>query len=137
MAPPSAPTYSQVRGGSVVRPRTRLPVEDVPGSGVSCASHRWTPVIGRRARGMVLRELTSSIGLLPHDRGKNLRNGAKDDRVTATQLAREAPVTELRGNKDTRKLKPRPPTTAVVSVTIKPGVKLSYRDVMVEARSKP
>ncbi|KMQ91510.1 cellular nucleic acid-binding protein [Lasius niger] len=99
-------------------------------------SHRWTPVIGRRARGMALRELTSSTGPLPHDRGKDLRNGAKDDRVTATQLAREASVTELRGNKDTRKLKPRPPTTAVVSVTIKPGVKLSYRDVMVEARSK-
>lgn len=101
------------------------------------AGEPWTEVLGRRARRAARRECAQRTGLSPPILGDGARGGM-DPRRRPDQLT-DLKLPPAGGRKEGRRVpvtKPRPPTTAVVSVTIRPGTKLSYREVMTEARSK-
>ncbi|CAL1683868.1 unnamed protein product [Lasius platythorax] len=95
---------------------------------------RWTEVIGRRAKRAARREQaqrTEPPLSTPGDGGRGFKKKLGQPEDLGHPLTR--------GQKErNRKLvvKPRPPTTAAVLVSIRPGSNLSYREVMVEARSK-
>ncbi|KMQ87082.1 hypothetical protein RF55_13738, partial [Lasius niger] len=117
----------------------------LPCAGPSAASPvlgdgQWSQVTGRRARcaartATALKDGPSAP--LGHGTtsgpGKSVMGGG----VAASRSARGDPSSEkkLKGRRELG-LRLRPPTTAVVSVTIKPGSGLGYREIMAEARSK-
>ncbi|CAL1672733.1 unnamed protein product [Lasius platythorax] len=115
-------------------------------SGSTTSAHKvaqWSQVIGRKARRLARSELGSKVGppsLAPSGDGRD--KGRDDRRVALDRKVSQRTGQDARFCDDGGKIKlrsgprPRTPTTAVVSVTLKPGAKLGYREVMFEARSK-
>ncbi|KMQ90130.1 reverse transcriptase [Lasius niger] len=101
---------------------------------------RWSQVVGRRARRASRAATALKDGLsAPPGHGTTSGPGksVRDDGIAAPRPARGDPssVRMARGRSEPGP-RLRPPTTAVVSVTIKPGSELGYREIMAEARSK-
>lgn len=120
------PSNSQAQlGAGAVKPLSRSEAAvTTPESG------QWSKVVGRKGRRRTMRELVPSVEPSPSIPGGGFRTGIGDASKTGQR------VTTRVGAKNRRSLRPRPPTTAAVSVTIRPGAGLSYKDAMAEARSK-
>ncbi|KMQ92618.1 reverse transcriptase [Lasius niger] len=100
----------------------------------------WSRVVGRRARRASRAATTPRDGSsAPPRHGTTLGPGksVRDNGIVASGPVRSDPssVRNVRGRNESGP-RLRPPTTEVVSVTIKPGSKLGYREIMAEARSK-
>ncbi|KMQ91736.1 gag-like protein [Lasius niger] len=101
---------------------------------------QWSQVVGRKARraSRAMAALGGRPSALPgHGTAPGPVKGVRVERIAAPRPARVAPPSTGRlEGRGVRAPRIRPPTTAVVSVTIKPGSKLEYREIMSEARSK-
>ncbi|KMQ92220.1 gag-like protein [Lasius niger] len=101
----------------------------------------WSRVVGRKARRLSRKNPITETEPSPYSRSDKERRRNNQTRVDHQPTSRRTENEELitRRGEEKRKrgpgLGPRPPSTAAVSVTLKPGVTLSYRDVMSEARS--
>ncbi|KMQ84802.1 gag-like protein [Lasius niger] len=97
-------------------------------------------VVGRKARraSRAMAALGGRPSAFPgHGTAPGPGKGIRVERIAAPRPARVAPPSIGRfEGRGVRAPRIRPPTTAVVSVTIKPGSKLEYREIMAEARSK-
>ncbi|KMQ90164.1 gag-like protein [Lasius niger] len=122
------------------RPQALRPVVDggarVNGESTATitADERWTEVIGRRAKRAARRENAQWTEPSPSTSGVG-RGALKQKLSRPEDLG--LPLTQGQRERNRKPVvRPRPPTTAAVLVTIRPGSSLSYREVMVEARSK-
>lgn len=100
----------------------------------------WSRVLGRRAGRAARAATVSSSGpsVCPgHGVALGLGRGARGVGTADLLPGRSDPFDDrkVRGRRESGP-RLRPPTTAVVSVTLEPGTELGYRDVMAEARSR-